>query len=1511
METVSAPRTPDLALLNNKKLEPPTLNLALTLSNSNNPSAPSSASSHLSAPTSASASVSPTSAGFLPDSPSASSFASSVSSAPSSPPSTVISPVSTVASGTDTHQQQQQLQATYAMQNNHTTPAGDTVVPASSAPVTTTATAAPVAAPPSADVISPPQLPVSTAPLNSADATAVAAPATSTTTAEVITLPVLPAATTATATPTTSATTTSATATTAAATPPAPVAPPAPVNVINKLNLPYPPHFHPGSIVWAEKRDGQPPYWPAEVLDLEVTAEGSRLKVRYLGPYHQLSIITGEQAQSAYKDGYLRYTTTQMGGKDWFDSLHEAARLEKEREEAKLKAADAAQNPVAGSGTDAVSSTAPLLSSSLLRSTLNSTPNIGVGSRIRLRSAETIHHKLKEYANTDAEITEVPSHPNTWFGVRLHDGKEIKIRKSAFDVIGTAGSAGEGGGGLGDGVPSIGNMAGLGLGMGLGGFGGLMFPSLLSSGSSSSSSPMGSLAGTPRSMAPFMFPPFTPVPPSPQFLFPQFNTAMNRPLGLRANVRIILTPDTQPFPALVGKEAQVIGVEEGNQYLIKLRDGSTVKLHRMSLAEDEVSMTGMGSMAGMAGMAGMPAMMGMAGLMPGLNPVFNFGLLNASMAGANKPPTVPVPGHAGSSATAPLMVARSESSGGGSSAAGVDGRPHTGDSDMQSEVSNAAVAGSPRETVKSESGEQAMEVDKFQKAEGTDGAGAAGALTSPADPQNAAATDSATGIDAKDGIKNETGAVDAVSADTSAAATNGTSSSTSSVGGSSTSGAADGTQQQQQQQQQLMMQQMQMAQMMAMQQQMYMQMMSHPQYAQQMALAMQQQQVAMPQLPAITPLSMVGSIVSILQGEHTGQTATIKAVNQEAVLLTLKDTETEVVKKFSEISLIQPSAAMQAATAAAGITAAPGTVATDGTALPPGATAASVPSAATIPFPFFPQMFMHGAAAKMRPSMTKQRSLKNLVGKYVQLLSGKYKGEMGVVVKGSNGYFSVRLSRLFNELREHGGIVMKRSGDLKVLNLTEASFELMKQEMKEAEERRAAELKAREKAEKGGEESEEEEEEESSESEDDSDSDSDSSDESSSESDSDEDEDEDEEDEEAKDEKKDSKPATPAISLTKKRTRTSAATTPTAASSTLAIPSALSQPAAKRRAVIVSAPIPTNIKPESLIDSLVVVKKGKQKGQVGTVRSYDKGMYTVEIGGTKGEISKKANDLELVQTGGDGMGSALTPRRLERVGAAVKAVMAKGGEGKGGLSGNLRDAASLLMDLMGEGEGDGEPGNGTAGDTKSDKKKKKAGKKNGVSKAKKTKAVTASKNGSKKRKLDEDGKKAKRVRVKAAVGGKRQGVKKEVDDEEDEEGEEAEAGGADDSSVLSDTSSDSDEEMDGGEAEAGGDSEVGSKRKPSEGLYESEDERHDAAEDADEADEDEDEEEIKLATEKLTKAKPSKQKPAKPATRAKSKAKAAKKGKTKAKAEKKGKMKAEEAEVKVAVGGKRRAAAAS
>lgn len=57
-----------------------------------------------------------------------------------------------------------------------------------------------------------------------------------------------------------------------------------------------------------------------------------------------------------------------------------------------------------------------------------------VGSKIRVRATEGLHPKLAPYAGQSAEIIELPAHPNTWFGIRLADGRQVKLRKTAFDV---------------------------------------------------------------------------------------------------------------------------------------------------------------------------------------------------------------------------------------------------------------------------------------------------------------------------------------------------------------------------------------------------------------------------------------------------------------------------------------------------------------------------------------------------------------------------------------------------------------------------------------------------------------------------------------------------------------------------------------------------------------------------------------------------------------------------------------------------------------------------------------------------------------------------------------------------------------------------------------------------------------------------------------------------------------------------------------------------------------------
>ena len=85
-------------------------------------------------------------------------------------------------------------------------------------------------------------------------------------------------------------------------------------------------------------------------------------------------------------------------------------------------------------------------------STSPSLDTLLVGSRVQVRGPEHIHPKLHPYAHTEAEIVELPSHPNTWYGIRLRDGKLVKLRKSAFDIVSVYGNGN--GNEVGNGVPT-------------------------------------------------------------------------------------------------------------------------------------------------------------------------------------------------------------------------------------------------------------------------------------------------------------------------------------------------------------------------------------------------------------------------------------------------------------------------------------------------------------------------------------------------------------------------------------------------------------------------------------------------------------------------------------------------------------------------------------------------------------------------------------------------------------------------------------------------------------------------------------------------------------------------------------------------------------------------------------------------------------------------------------------------------------------------------------------------
>ena len=53
-----------------------------------------------------------------------------------------------------------------------------------------------------------------------------------------------------------------------------------------------------------------------------------------------------------------------------------------------------------------------------------------------MRSSEFIHPSLVKYAGSEATIVGLPSHPITWYTVKFHDGKEVKLRSSSFDILG-------------------------------------------------------------------------------------------------------------------------------------------------------------------------------------------------------------------------------------------------------------------------------------------------------------------------------------------------------------------------------------------------------------------------------------------------------------------------------------------------------------------------------------------------------------------------------------------------------------------------------------------------------------------------------------------------------------------------------------------------------------------------------------------------------------------------------------------------------------------------------------------------------------------------------------------------------------------------------------------------------------------------------------------------------------------------------------------------------------------
>ena len=160
--------------------------------------------------------------------------------------------------------------------------------------------------------------------------------------------------------------------------------------------------------------------------------------------------------------------------------------------------------------------------------------NIVVGSRIRLRTVDQIHHKLRDFALTEAEITDVPVHPNTWYGVRLCDGTELKLRKSAFDLLGEGSTP----------LPFSG----------------------------------------PAAYVPGQFLLSSVTPPR-----------VNKPIEVNSKVILLRTEETAPYPVLIGQHASVVEQpnNEVNLYALQLSNGHVIQLPRQAfmLAEPVINDT--------------------------------------------------------------------------------------------------------------------------------------------------------------------------------------------------------------------------------------------------------------------------------------------------------------------------------------------------------------------------------------------------------------------------------------------------------------------------------------------------------------------------------------------------------------------------------------------------------------------------------------------------------------------------------------------------------------------------------------------------------------------------------------------------------------------------------------------------------------------------------------------------------------------------------------------------------
>ena len=717
----------------------------------------------------------------------------------------------------------------------------------------------------------------------------------------------------------------------------------------------------PGQVIWAPRLLGSRTVaWPSQVLDME-TSPAFRVKVRHFGMSgaNALNVVNGDECTS-WIEG--RANLNAVSSSEFTDAVTQARILYEQQQT--IKPNDGTAQPLHSQLA---------LSPSRFRGGLHT---INVGARILLRGVDALNSKMREYANTEAEITEVPSHPNTWYSVRLNDGKDAKLRKSAFDVVQSKnGAPVAASAGAVTAVPRANNN----IATNIGEAGRMNMMNVMNS----SALAQAFTAAAVTALA-------------------QASTAAAKPLppiSIGSHVVIQKTPDTLQYPMLIGQEAFVTQQPAAGQfvdqlYTILLRNGNAVKLHRSSLKLVEHEP---------------PAIE-----LPTPRHTEQTVSALATLSSPTTPATMNKPNMSFTLPTTPMNIPLPPLAS-PTIAEAITPHPQMLNTPMGLGFSAPPTRSLTVTTSTTPSTPMGMSLDSTLGYDNSQLLSLMSATPSMSfqSPLGTPAISSAT-LNALDTLGSHSSSSALTSSNNSTTSPNENSVAALTLSASSIPGTPSSSTPQSQASTPANL------------------LPFNPLVLMQHWAAMINQYVAtaQPQVNPADPQTWIGIAVQITAGEQAGQNGVISAVSTDAegplITVRINESNEEVTKRGDQLQSLQTIQSMLMPLAASMFGVNMNDV--DGAAVTPTAAGTTAHSQSS-PWPF-----ALGTNPR-KSSKTKDRSRLNrmVVGKHVEIKTGKYERDIGMIVKGSNGYFTVRLHRRHDELNHHENCIMKRSSDLQLL----------------------------------------------------------------------------------------------------------------------------------------------------------------------------------------------------------------------------------------------------------------------------------------------------------------------------------------------------------------------------------------------------------------------------------------------------------------------------------------------